>query len=435
MPVVFQVPRYFLIALSTLVLASCTATDLKAPSGASQLPAAAATEARPSIPAATPSASSSPGDPTTPESSTPPGGSVTLSLDPAVAYRINATHTGSQAGRLTSRRLGQRWSRELGGPVSYPLIVGGKVYVTVGNVGSYGSALVALDERTGRTVWGPIALGGTYGFSAAAYDQGMVFVVNFNGLVRAFDAASGAARWSVKADGQYSFDSPPTAFGGILYVLGAGSGATIYAFNEQSGAVRWTAPVNGTTSAPAVSPSGVFVTLACVQADDFNPSTGQLIWHHNGSCSGGGGATAVLYQGKVYARDVASGNLTLDAATGNVVGSFSATTNPAFSGNTGLFLSGATLGAVDLSSGTMRWSFAGDGSLVAAPIVAGGSVFTASSSGIVYALDASTGGLLASVDTHARIEGTDEQNAVQRTSLAVGDGLLLVPAGTSLLAY
>ena len=427
--------RTIVAALTTFALVSCTATSLKAPTGASELPAAAATNASPTSPATTPSPSPSPSKSATPEPTTLPSGAVTLSLDPAAAYRINAIHTGSQPGHLTSRHLAKRWARDLGGPVSYPLVVGGKVYVTVGNVGSYGSALLALDEQTGRTVWGPIDLGGTYGFSAAAYDQGAVFVVNFDGLVRAFDARSGAPRWSVKAEGQYSFDSPPTAFGGTLYVLGAGSGATLYAFNEQSGAVQWTAPVNGTTSAPAVSQTGVFVTLACVQADDFNPSTGQLIWHHSGSCSGGGGATAVLYRGKLYARDVASGNLTLDAATGNVVGTFSATTNPAFSGNTGLFLSGATLRAVELGSGKVRWSFAGDGALVAAPIVAGGSVFTASSSGIVYALDVSTGAELAAVDTHARIDGTDEQNAVQRTSLAVGDGLLLVPAGTMLLAY
>lgn len=402
-------------------------TGLKAPTGASELPVAAATKSSHPSPLVSPK--------TTPQATVLPDGAVTLSTDPAVSYRINPTHTGLQAANLTSRRLGKRWSHDLAGPVSYPLVAGGKVFVTVANVGSYGSGLVALDERTGRVLWGPIDLGGTYAFSGAAYDQGKVFVVNGDGLVRSFDANSGTPGWSVKAEGQYSFDSPPTASGGSVYLVGAGSGGTLYAFSEASGAARWTVQVAGTSSSPAVSGDGVFVTFACVQADDFSPSTGTRIWHHNASCSGGGGATAVLYQGKVYARDLSSGNLTLDARTGTAVGTFSATTNPAFSGKTGLFLSGGTLRSLDLASGTVQWSFAGDGSLVSAPVAAGGTVYVASSSGIVYALNASTGSVVAEVDTQSPISGTDEQNAVQRTSLAVGDGLLLVPAGTTLFAY
>jgi outer membrane protein assembly factor BamB len=423
--------RQVLVALVVPLLAGCSATGLKAPTGASELPAVAATKDSSPSPVISPL----PSPTTTPQATVLPDGAVTLSTDPAVAYRINPTHNGLQAANLTSRRLGKRWSRDMGGPVSYPLVAGGKVFVTVANVGSYGSGLVALDEKTGRTLWGPVDLGGTYGFSGAAYDQGRVFVVNGDGLVRSFDANSGTPGWSVKADGQYSFDSPPTASSGSLYLVGAGSGGTLYAFSEASGALRWTAPVNGTSSSPAVSADGVFVTFACVQADDFSPSTGTRVWHHNSSCSGGGGATAVLYQGKVYARDLPSGNLTLDATNGNAIGTFSASTNPAFSGKTGYFLTGGTLRSLDLASGTVQWSFAGDGSLVSAPVAAGDTVFVASKSGIVYALKASTGRVVAEVDTQSTISATDEQNAVQRTSLAVGDGLLLVPAGTTLFAY
>jgi outer membrane protein assembly factor BamB len=417
--------RQMLIGLLVPILAGCSTVSFKAPTGASQLPVVAATKDSGNHPVATPS----------PRPTVLPDGAVTLSTDPAVSYRINPTHAGFQAANLTSRRLGKRWSRDLGGVVSYPLVASGKIFVTVANAGSYGSALVALDEKTGRTVWGPIDLGGTYNFSGAAYDQGKVFVVNGDGLLRSFDANYGTPGWSIKAEGQYSFGSAPTASGGSVYLVGAGSGGTMYAFSEASGATRWTAPVVGTDSSPAVSTEGVFTAFACGHADDFDPSTGTRIWHHNAACSGGGGATAVLYQGKVYVRDSISGNLTLDARTGNAVGTFSATTNPAFSGKTGFFLSGETLRSLDLGSGTIQWSFAGDGSLVSAPVVAGDTVYVASSSGIVYALNAPTGRVVAEVDTQSAISATDEHNAVQRTGLAVGDGLLLVPAGTVLLAY
>jgi outer membrane protein assembly factor BamB len=412
--------RHVIASLLLPLLAGCAAPSFKAPTGASRLPVVAATTATTT---------------TTPRPTVLPNGQVTLSTNPAVSYRINPTHTGFQAANLTSRRLSKRWSRDLGGVVSYPLVAGGKVFVTVANAGSYGSALVALDEKTGRTMWGPIDLGGTYNFSGAAYDQGKVFVVNGDGLLRSFDANSGTPGWSVKAEGQYSFDSPPTASGGSVYLVGAGSGGTMYAFSEASGAIRWTAPVVGTDSSPAVSADGVFVTFACGHADDFNPSTGTRIWHHNAACSGGGGATGVLYEGKVYVRDIISGNLILDARTGDAIGTFSATTNPAFAGKNGFFLSGETLRSLDLGSGTIQWSFAGDGSLVSAPVAAGDTVYVASSSGMVYAVNATTGQVVAQVDTQSAISRTDEHNALQRTGLAIGDGLLLVPADTALFAY
>src|SRR6185295_15247395 len=60
----------------------------------------------------------------------------------AVAYQIDPAHTGSQFDTV-SPPLGKRWTRDFGGPMSYPLIAGGKVYVT-----SF-SRLYALDATTG----------------------------------------------------------------------------------------------------------------------------------------------------------------------------------------------------------------------------------------------------------------------------------------------
>jgi outer membrane protein assembly factor BamB len=144
----------------------------------------------------------------------------------AVAYQIDAAHSGAQFDSVTPP-LTQRWSRDLGGQISYPLIAGGRIFVTVANQNSYGTKLYALDETSGATLWGPVDLGGTYNWSNAAYDSGHVFVVNYDGLLRAFDAASGALQWSKQLPEQYSFDSPPTASGGVVYVVGAGTGVTL----------------------------------------------------------------------------------------------------------------------------------------------------------------------------------------------------------------
>jgi outer membrane protein assembly factor BamB len=355
--------------------------------------------------------------------------------DPAVAYQINAAHTGNQPGSALRVPLAKRWSRSLGGTVSYPLIVGSRAFVTVANTGTYGSKLYALDSGTGATLWSA-DIAGTYYFSAAAYANGRVFVINYNGLLKAFDASSGALLWSKQLTGQYSFTSPPTAFNGTVFVGGAGSGGTLYAVSESTGAVLWTAPVaNGDHSAAAVSSTGVYVSYACARTYDFSPSAGTSIWNYSTYCSGGGGKTPVLHDGRLYVRDASVGNVILDAATGASLGTFSANRAPAFDGNLGFFLNGSTLSAMNLTTNTLVWTFTGDNTLSSAPIVVNGHVIVGSTSGNLYALDKNTGAVVSSAAVGAGISAPDEHNAGQLTGLAAGNGLLLVPAGTQLAAY
>jgi outer membrane protein assembly factor BamB len=129
-----------------------------------------------------------------------------------------------------------KWSRDFStsgvDTISYPLIAGGMVFVTTANTnGNYGNTLLALNENTGATIWSA-DLPGTYFFADAAYDSGKVFVVNFDGLMKAFDAASGNLLWSVNLPDQYAFTSPPTAVNGVVFIGGAGSGGTLYAVDE-----------------------------------------------------------------------------------------------------------------------------------------------------------------------------------------------------------
>ncbi len=115
---------------------------------------------------------------------------------PAVAYHVNPLHTGAQAADSLTGNLQARWTKDLGGNVSYPVVAEGKVFVTVANASGYGTKLHALDLATGAPAWGPIDLGGTYWWSASAYDAGRVFVLNYDGVLRAFDAATGAPLWT-----------------------------------------------------------------------------------------------------------------------------------------------------------------------------------------------------------------------------------------------
>lgn len=356
-------------------------------------------------------------------------------LSQAVAYQIDYAHSGyASLGSAVTFPGSPTWSATLNGAVSYPLIAGGKVFVTTRNSSSYGTSLYALDEQTGSVAWGPIAISGTDFWSGHAYDHGKLFVVNCDGLLLSFDAATGQPGWSIKLPGQYLFSAPPTAINGIVYVGGAGSGGTIYAVDESNGTVLWTSAVeNGDMSSPTISSDGVFVSYPC-QVYKFDPLTGSLLWRYSGGCEGGGGKTSVYANGQLYVRD--SSDLVFNAGTGSMVGSFASNAAPAFSAQSGFFLSSGTLTGIDLGTQRVLWRFTGDGSLVSAPIVINQSVIVGSGSGNVYAVNAATGSLIWSGKAAANISGPDEQNVSQPlTGLGAGEGYLVVPAGNTLTAW
>lgn len=351
------------------------------------------------------------------------------------AYQISVSHNGDSGDTTIVAPLTSRWTHSFTGLVSYPLIANGLVYVTVADVSSgSGTDLYALSQSDGSVVWSQF-ISGTFFWSNAAYDNGQVFVVNFDGLMRAFNASTGTLNWSAQLPGQSSFSSPPTADSGVVYVGGAGSGGTLYAVSETDGSVLWTQAVaNGDHSSPALSGTSVFVSYACDFAYSFARATGQLQWATSPPCEGGGGKTPVYNNGSVYIRDAIAGNQILDATTGQEKGTFASTTAPAFSGKTALFMSSGTLSAS--VSGRTKWTFTGDGGLDTAPIIVGSTVYVGSSSGMIYGLGISKGNVVWSARAGSSINGPDEQNVSSPlTGLGAGQGLLVVPAGDQLAAY
>lgn len=339
----------------------------------------------------------------------------------AVTYQIDPAHTGSQFDS-TSPPLTQRWSRNLGSPVSYPLIAGGKVFVVAG------TALYALNSSDGATVWGPIELG-TY--PNIAYDSGRIVSINRDGFIRGFDAPSGAPLWNTRLLG--AFTAPPSPMGGTFYINGFD---TLYAVNGQDGTTKWSAQFLGAEhSSPAVTSNALYVSYAC-RAFALSPSTGTTIWSLFSSCGGGGGRTPVFYNSRVYIRNHDSRNLTLDAGTGTPVAEIQTTLAPAFHGSTGFFLNGSMLEARDVISGALKWSFTGDGNLSIAPIVVNGVVYIGSTGGNLYALDENTGTNVWTGTVGAAVNHPDEQGiSVPLTGLGAGEGLIVVPASNLVVAY
>ena len=354
-------------------------------------------------------------------------------------FQIDSTHTGASSENLVPP-LKQRWVRNFGQSISYPLIADGKVFVTVRNAGG-GTTLHALDSANGTTIWS-FVLGGSFSWSAACYESGRVFAVNASGFLRAFDGATGAVIWSVQLPNQFSFSAPPSVREGVIYLSGAGSGGTLYAVNASSGALIWTrSVVNGDKSSPAVTSDGVYVSYSCPNVYKFDPATGTQIWFSTTGCSGGGGKTPALYNNRLYVRDFS--DTIFDSATGTIIGNFNAKNTPAFSGDKGFFLNGphsfgtfGVLEARDVNTNNVLWTFSGDGFLQSAVLVVNNYVYVGSSQGKLYAVDAASGQQVWETIAGTSIPLVDEQNVSQPlTSFAAGEGMLVVPTSSTLVAY
>ncbi|MGD0192061.1 MAG: PQQ-binding-like beta-propeller repeat protein [Rhizomicrobium sp.] len=357
----------------------------------------------------------------------------------AVAYQIDAAHSGQTTQKGFKGKLKPLWTQTLGGSPSYPLIAGGYVYVTAAASDGSGTVLFALKKKKGQIAWQQ-PIGDTYHWSAIAYDGGQVFAVNSTGLLAAYNSVTGAQNWSAQMPDIYSGASPPTAIDGVVYVGGYEN--FIYAVDETTGSVLWQANVSyggGQISSPATDGTSVFVSYPC-QYYAFSASNGQQLWEDNEGCNGGGGATPALYNGQVFIRDQSSKNRIASAGTGQISGTFPGVNAPAFvtenSDADVVSLNGSTLTSTDASTQATLWTFAGDGTLSSAPIVVSGYVIEGSGSGDLYVVNAATGKLVSSRNIGVAVPSPEEgYYGAPLTGLAAGMGMLVVPAGNEVFAF
>ena len=365
--------------------------------------------------------------------------------DLSVTYQITPSHTGEIRTTGVTPPLSQMWKVTLTGTASYPIIADGMLFVIGGGNESTPSTLYALNGTTGATVWTQPIPSGFGEWIGAAYDKGTLFLITTRtppfdaGGIFAFAATDGHQVWSANLAEQWSFSSPPSALNGVVYTGGSGDGGTVYAVSEKDGETLWTARVeNGDNSSPAVTSTAVYVSYACPQSYSFNSKTGTQNWHFDGPCEGGGGETAVYYQGLVYVRDIffySTDGITLNATTGSLVGGFNSQFMPAFLGKTAFYTEPDTLKAVNLTNGKTRWTAvasAGD-SYSCSPIVVNGVVYTGTSNGNLIGYESGNGKEVVSINLGQAIS-CGEYFAIPQAGMGAGQGLLVVPAGNEVVA-
>jgi outer membrane protein assembly factor BamB len=313
------------------------------------------------------------------------------------------------------------WSVTLNGEVSFPLIVGGRVFVTTAQSPGGGS-LYALSAETGRVLWGPVAVVGNYYFPLT-FGDGRIYVNPFEGAVTAFNATTGAQVWSTSIDPE--FESEPVVGGGLVWVEGQNNAYALY--EKTGGIANETGLADGMDTVPAVKGQGLYFSTGCQKQYGFTVG-GVFRWEHDSNCNGGGGGIAAIWDDRMYGSD---GNEILATSDGTLKGTFPGP--PAFSGTTGFFVtSSGSVSALDVADKDKPlWTSTLPAAVGSAPVATPAAIWVVTAASKLVALNSETGAVLS---TH-EVPGTAGVDDLNPASVGIGNNLIVVPIGTTLTAF
>lgn len=192
-------------------------------------------------------------------------------------------------------RLTERWRVDVGEGYATPILVGDRLYVFARQGDS--EVIQALDAATGTTLWqsryvAPVTVNpaakehGPGPKSTPTFANGRIHTLGMGGIVSAFDAATGRQLWQKPAgpvQPLYGTAMSPLVDRDLAIVhIGGHNQGALTAFDAATGAVRWSSGGDGPSYASPVAAeiSGVrqIVTFTQDRLVSVAPDTGQLLW-------------------------------------------------------------------------------------------------------------------------------------------------------------
>ncbi|HEU5361792.1 MAG TPA: PQQ-binding-like beta-propeller repeat protein [Gaiellaceae bacterium] len=275
-------------------------------------------------------------------------------------YGANAERSQAHAALRVRPPFRVVWSRGLGGLVEFPAVVAdGIAYVT-----NMRGTVRALDMRDGTVLWRHDTPNGKMAASPAVFGGSLV-VHGMDGHVWVLGRSDGRLLWHHTVGSP--IESSPIVLDGVD-VFGAWNG-TVTALDLRKRRVRWRRSFGcKITSSAAYSAGTIYIGDYCGRLLALRASDGALRWSRS-------------VNGRVYGTPaVARGRVFVPSSTGDSLTAFS-------------------------THGTYLWRRHLGSYVYSSPAVAGGRVFVGSYSGVFYALSARTGATLWAHGTGGPISG------------------------------
>src|SRR3989442_5550207 len=192
-------------------------------------------------------------------------------------------------------KLTLKWKVDVGEGYATPIVIGNRVFTHTRRDAS--EVMTALDASTGRILWqtdypAPYKMNpatrnhGQGPKSTPLYYDGRLFTLGVSGIVSAFDASTGKLLWQKPAppvDPLYGTAMSPVADrGAVIFHVGGHNQGALTAFDANTGAVKWSWSGDGPAYASplVVELGGVrqVVTITQQKVVGVAADTGALLW-------------------------------------------------------------------------------------------------------------------------------------------------------------
>ncbi len=303
------------------------------------------------------------------------------------------------------------WTNSLGGSggASTAAISGDKLFV--GSIYSdgapwpstaYSGDLYGINASTGATLWNttiehssaawcgvgssPVVYGSN--IYVTTYSKGNTNASLNNGTLHVLDF-DGNYLWNVSAGDNYHYTSPAIADGNVFFAGNLTNNHSLFCVNISTHNVSWrfnTTSNKQVRSTPVIWNNTVFFA-STDRLYAVNASTSTELWNNSFNC---GMSTPALAYGNVFIGS-SEGNLScFNASTGNNVWNFMVTdsgkidASPLVVNNTVYFgtnlrnwdaTTGKAVYALNVTDGSLRWSYTSDYYIMSSPAVSDGTVF------------------------------------------------------------
>ena len=225
--------------------------------------------------------------------------------------------------------LTRRWKVDVGVGYATPLVISDAVYTFTRR--NETEVMTALEAATGKERWHtsyaapyapdtPAAAHGVGPKATPLFHNGRLYTLGITGIVSAFDAATGKLAWQTPAAPEHpSYGTAVSPVGDKdLVIVHPGNHGPLTAFDANSGAVRWTGTDRGAYASPIIVELGGIRQVVTMTQDSVlgvSLSDGAKLWEYPWqSRSTPSAITPIVYQETLIVSSQAMGVTALKPA-------------------------------------------------------------------------------------------------------------------------